>query len=115
MTEEQGGIVRRLALAARRNDRAAFRAELHAGVRAVCDGGPWKTASGTDQVTEVALTLLRVSGGEVSVEPANGSPSLVVRRNGAALAVLIVATGGDRVVNLWAVTAPAKLRRWCRP
>jgi RNA polymerase sigma-70 factor (ECF subfamily) len=115
MIEEQGQIVRRLALAARCNDRAAFRAELHAEVGAVCDGGPWKTASGTDQVTEVALTLLQVSGAEVTVEPANGSPSLVIRRDGAALAVLIVTTRGDRVVNLWAVTAPAKVRRWCRP
>jgi hypothetical protein len=113
--DEQGRIVSALALAAQRDDRAAFRAELHAEVSAICDGGPWHAAFGVDQVTELALMLLQANGAELTVEMANSSPGLVVRRAGAALAVLTVETHADRVVSLWAVTAPAKLRRWHRP
>jgi hypothetical protein len=112
---EQGRIVLALALAARRDDRAAFRAELHAEVSAICDGGPWHAAFGVEEVTDLALLLLQGNGTELTVEMANGAPALVVRRAGVALAVLAVETHAGRVVSLWAVTAPAKLRRWHRP
>ena len=42
----------------------------------------------------------------------NGEPGLVVRQDGATVAVLAFAFAGDRISHVWAVRNPEKLRAW---
>jgi hypothetical protein len=110
-------VVREFADACRSGDLAGIRAALHPEVVAVCDGGgPGHPVRGAGPVARlVAEVLCGRPGTALTVESVNGSAGLALwALSGEAVAVVAVDTAAARIVALWIVLNPAKLRGWRR-
>ena len=108
-------VVGRLAAACHTGDVSAIEALLDPEAVAVCDGGgrvpaPIGPVRGADDVARLLHTLL--AGRALTVASVNGSPGLVIRQAGRAVAVIAVSGDEDRATALWIVLNPAKLRGW---
>ncbi|HEX2057139.1 MAG TPA: nuclear transport factor 2 family protein [Actinomycetota bacterium] len=82
------------------------------------DGGAETRAARVpvEGAARVARFLVNVAaktpaGVRVSVENVNGRPGILVRDGGAAVAAIVVETGGDRIDRVYAIAAPSKLAR----
>lgn len=64
----------------------------------------------------VAIVLLALVAGtvrpEISAQSVNGQTGLVFRHGQRVVGVLCAATTGDRILSVWVVLNPAKLRDW---
>lgn len=89
---------------------------LHRDVELVVDGGADLSAGGrlVRGAGEVAAALVELlpPEGVLAVVGVNGSPGVVMRRDGRVVGVLCLATRRQRIDRLWMVTAPAKLGHW---
>lgn len=98
-------------------DVTALSRALHPEVVLVSDGGgrvvtPLRPVHGADAVATLLAAL--VSRSEVTVEPVNGRPGLVVRADGLARAVIAVTIASSVVTRVWLVLNPDKLGGWHR-
>lgn len=120
MPDRHGDVVRRFVEACQLADIGAVRAVLDDDAIAVCDGGGLVPAvanpvHGAENVARLVMVLLGWQPGtDLTVESVNGQPGLALRRAGLALAVAGVTVAGTKVVILWIVLNPAKLRGWHR-
>jgi len=108
-------VVGRLAAACHTGDAGAIGAVLDPEVVAVCDSGgrvpaPIRPVQGAAEVARLLRSLL--PGTALVVESVNGSPGLVFRQAGRAVAVVAVTGDERRATALWIVLNPAKLRGW---
>ncbi|WP_350275446.1 hypothetical protein [Kribbella sp. HUAS MG21] len=110
-------VVHRFATACRAGSAGAIRSLLAADVVAVSDGGGRVAAAtvpvrGAAQVARCLTELVR-PGTAPSVEAVNGEPGVVLRTlDGAVVAVLSLKVAGPKVVTVWIVLNPDKLRHW---
>ncbi|MFI7065765.1 hypothetical protein ACIBL3_32535 [Kribbella sp. NPDC050124] len=113
-------VVRRFVAACRSGDAAALEAVLAADAVVVSDGGGKVRATirpvhGARAVARfVAVLLGGLLGAELAVEPVNGSPGVVLRRAGQAVAVISLSVAGAEATGVWVVLNPDKLRTWHR-
>jgi hypothetical protein len=113
-------VVHRLAVACHSGDVIAIEAALDPDAVAVCDSGgrvpapirPVRGAAAVALLLHVLLLRVLRPGTDLTVESVNGSAALVARRIGLAVTVIAVGCCEDRVVNLWIVLNPDKLRVW---
>jgi RNA polymerase sigma-70 factor (ECF subfamily) len=120
MPEPQDDIVSRLADACRVADAAALRALLDDDAVAVCDSGgfvpapPGPVVGADDVAVLVAGLLCGLPDTDLTVESVNGGAGIAIRRAGRALAVVSVRSADGRVIALWIVLNPAKIRAFHR-
>lgn len=94
---------------------------LHPDAVAFYDGGGkvrtlTRPVVGGPRVARSLLTLLaRHPRTTVHTRPVNGRTGLVARYDGQVAAVICLDLAGSRVVQVWAVLNPDKLRSWNRP
>lgn len=103
-------------------DEAAVKSTLHAGVTALIDSGGKVAAGrescgepvrGADRVAGLVMRLVaRVPGISISEQSVNGYTGLVFRREGRAVGVLSANVVGERILDIWIVVDPDKLRHW---
>jgi hypothetical protein len=113
-------VVHRLAAACHTGDVIAIEAALDPDAVAMCDSGgrvpapirPVHGAAAVARLLHVLLLRVLLPGTDLTIESVNGSAALVVRRTGMAVAVIAVGCREDRVINLWVVLNPDKLRGW---
>ncbi|MER6681994.1 RNA polymerase subunit sigma [Streptomyces olivaceoviridis] len=75
-----------------------------------------RPVTGSGRVARSLLTLLaRHPRTTLHTHPANGRTGLVVRYDGQVAAVITLDITGSRVVQIWVVLNPDKLRSWNRP
>jgi RNA polymerase sigma-70 factor (ECF subfamily) len=110
-------VVREFAEACRRSDPAGIRAALSPDVVAICDGGgPAHPVHGPPAVTTLVTTVLcGRPDTSLTLESVNGTEGLALwTLSGQALAVVAVDVAAARIIALWIVLNPAKLRTWRR-
>ncbi|MEU4241772.1 siderophore-interacting protein [Actinoplanes sp. NPDC026619] len=107
-------VVCDFAEACRSSDLAGIRAALDADVVAICDGVG--SVSGAPAVARLVLELLcGRPDTSLTLESVNGSEGLALWSvSGQALAVVAVDLVAARIIALWIVLSPAKLRGWRR-
>ncbi|MFF7214761.1 hypothetical protein ACFZAU_30175 [Streptomyces sp. NPDC008238] len=119
-TGRHGEAVRAFRKACESHDLRLLAGLLAPDVSAVFDGGgrirtPERPVGGADDVTRCLGGLLAPRDGVVIAEATfNGRAGLVVGRGGEAAAAISLDVRGDRVVNVWLVLNPDKLRGWER-
>ena len=115
---ERAEVVRKFKQAWQAADIGALVAILDPAVSAVADGGGRAPAlprpvQGADQVARFLVTLGdRVRRLELLERMVNGQPGLVAWEHGRPFAVYAFELSGARIVRMWAVTNPEKLRSW---
>lgn len=117
MTADDPDVACLVAVLARR-DVTGLRQVLHPDVVLVSDGGgrvvtPLRPVGGSDAVA-ARLVALVTANAVVTVEGVNGRPSVVVRVDGLARAVIALAFARSVVTRVWLVLNPDKLGRWHR-
>lgn len=109
-------LVRELRVAWEQRDPAEIATILHRDVELVVDGGAEPGAGGglVRGPGEVATALVELlpPDGALAVAGVNGSPGLVMRRDGRVVGVLCLATHRQLIDRLWMVSAAAKLGHW---
>lgn len=121
MLDQLDDVVCGFAEACRRGGIDGVQAALDADAVAVCDGGGLLPAAmdfvnGAEDVAQlVAVALCGQPDTELTVEAVNGRAGLALRRAGHAVAVVGVEAAEGKVIALWIVLNPAKLRGWHRP
>ncbi|MEU1621070.1 hypothetical protein ABZ479_27705 [Streptomyces sp. NPDC005722] len=119
-TGRHGEVVRAFRKACESHDLRLLAGLLAPEVSAVFDGGgrirtPERPVGGADDVTRCLGVLLAPRDGVVIAEATfNGRAGLVVGHGGEAAAAISLDVRGDRVVNVWLVLNPDKLRGWER-
>ncbi|WP_435769710.1 sigma-70 family RNA polymerase sigma factor [Nocardioides sp. SYSU DS0651] len=114
----QGEVVRRFRAAWQARDIEALVRLLDPAVTAVADGGGVVSAEvlpivGAQQVARVLLDVAARAPAMVLAERVvNGQPGLVALEGGATATVFAFDVRGDRIVRIWAVRNPDKLRPW---
>ena len=111
---------RQFATACQAGDAAALRDLLSSDVVVLTDGGgqlriPARPVRGRADVARFVATLLGgQANGQLAVEQVNGAPGIVLRRAGAAQAVVSLTVTDAKVAVVWIVVNPDKLRPWRR-
>ena len=118
-TARQAGIVRAFKAAWEAQDINALIGLLDPGATVIADGGGLASAAlhpieGGDQVARYLADIAsRVSGDMTVLErTVNGQPGLVAQQNGVTVTVFAFEVAGDRIIRIWAVRNPDKLRPW---
>ena len=118
-TARQAGIVRAFKAAWEAQDINALIGLLDPGATVIADGGGLASAAlhpieGGEQVARYLADIAsRVSGDMTVLErTVNGQPGLVAQQNGVTVTVFAFEVAGDRIIRIWAVRNPDKLRPW---
>ncbi|MBD3943263.1 RNA polymerase sigma factor SigJ [Microbacterium sp. NEAU-LLC] len=117
-TADHTDVVRRLRLAWESGDIGELVGILDPDVTLVADGGGLVGAAlrpihGAEAVARyVAAVSAQAPGLELREQSVNGLPGLVAERAGVAATVAAFEVAGGRVVRIWAVRNPGKLRLW---
>lgn len=114
---EHDRATRRFATACRDGDVPALRDLLSSEFMVTTDhGGNVRTPGAPIRgPADVLRFLAAVSGGlpaHLTVEQVNGRSGIVLRRAGETLAVVVLGVTEAKVVAVWIVLNPDKLRRW---
>ena len=113
-----GAIVRDFKRAWEARDINGLIAVLDPNARAVADGGGLVRArlEPTDGAEAVARGLLEVADTNPDLvmleRTVNGQPGLVLQQGGVTGTVMAFEIAGDRIVRIWAIRNPEKLRPW---
>jgi len=116
--DEVDPLVHRFALACTTGDVRALRATLAEDATVITDaGGNLRTSphplQGADQVAAYVSTLLtRRPGTNLTTEPVNGHPGLVLRNATQAIAVITLTTTPTHIATIYIVLNPKKLTPW---
>jgi RNA polymerase sigma factor (sigma-70 family) len=115
----QAGLVRDFKQAWEARDIEALVGLLDPGATVVADGGGLVTAAlhpieGREQVARYLAEIAgRVPGGLTILErTVNGQPGLVAQQDGVTVTVFAFEVAGDKIMHIWAVRNPDKLRPW---
>ena len=106
-----------LAIAAADQDADGVVSLLHPAVVTVVDSGGHVDAPSTALPGPAAAAdavLRSAVSGDVMTASVNGSPGIVIRQEGRITTVVCVRTDAGRIVELWIIRNPEKLRRWDR-
>lgn len=99
-------------------DELAIRAVLHRSVTLIIDsGGHAQTASIplTDQAAAAAeLMAVMTAGTSVAAASINAAPGITLARDGRVVGVLTAEVKTGRLLTVWLVCNPDKLRHWNR-
>jgi RNA polymerase sigma-70 factor (ECF subfamily) len=110
--------VARLSAAMAARDARSIHALAHRAVSLVVDsGGQMQTASVPLTGRAAAsgeLVSLVTPGTTLAVAAINGAPGIVLHRGGVVVAVVTTEIRRRRIVNVWVVCNPEKLRHWNR-
>jgi RNA polymerase sigma-70 factor (ECF subfamily) len=116
---EQAAIVRRFRTAWEAKDIEALIDLLDPDATATADGGGLAVTHlhpiiGGEQIAHAYAEIARVAGHRTTfVEcTVNGLPGLTARQDGAIATVFAFQIAGDRILHIWAVRNPEKLRPW---
>jgi RNA polymerase sigma-70 factor (ECF subfamily) len=115
---QQAGIVRDFKQAWEAKDLAALIGLLDPDATAIADGGGLVSAAlhpteGGEQIARAFVDFAgRATGLNILERMVNGQPGLMVRRDGATVAVLVFDIARDRIEHIWAILNPEKLRPW---
>ncbi|WP_245923714.1 RNA polymerase sigma factor SigJ [Paractinoplanes atraurantiacus] len=115
---DQAQVVRDFKKAWEAKDITALIALLDPGATVTADGGGQVSAvqhplQGRDQIAHYATTLFRVMPDMTILErTVNGHPGLMVQLAGVTTTVMAFELAGDRIIHIWAVRNPSKLRPW---
>jgi RNA polymerase sigma factor (sigma-70 family) len=115
---QRAGLVRDFKLAWEAKDIGALVALLDPGATAVADGGGLVSAAlrpieGGEQVARYLAGIVGRSPGLTIVErTVNGQPGLVAEQDGAVVTVFAFGIAGDKIMRIWAIRNPDKLRPW---
>jgi RNA polymerase sigma-70 factor, ECF subfamily len=107
----------RFARACRAGDVHAMRDLLSSDVVVTTDHGgnvrtPAAAIRGPADLVGYLATLSGASPARCTVEQVNGRSGIVIREAGQTLAVIVLAVAEAKVVTVWIVLNPDKLRRW---
>ena len=117
-TTDHADAVHRLRLAWEAGDIGALVGILDPGVTLVADGGGVVAAAvrpiyGADAVARYFATVsAQAAGLELREQTVNGRPGLVAAHAGSPATVAAFEFAGDRIVRIWAMRNPDKLRLW---
>jgi RNA polymerase sigma factor (sigma-70 family) len=118
-TARQVGIVRDFKLAWEAKDIDALIGLLDPDATAIADGGgrvsAWlRPIQGGEQVARLLVDVAgRVpSNVRILERTVNGQPGLVGQQHGVTVAVFAFEVAGDRIIHIWVVGNPDKLRPW---
>ena len=117
-TTQRADVVKDFRQAWEAKDIPALVALLDPGATTIADGGGLVSAhihpiTGGEQI---AHTLVGIAGRAPDLtileRTVNGEPGLVVQQAGVTVTVLAFDVAGDRIMHIWAVRNPEKLRPW---
>jgi RNA polymerase sigma-70 factor (ECF subfamily) len=114
----QAGVVRDFRRAWEASDIHALVALLDPDATVVTDGGGLVSAmlqpvEGGEEIARRCVDFAdRAPGLTVTERTVNGQPGLIAWRDGTITAVLAFAIAGDRIMRVWIVLNPEKLRPW---
>jgi RNA polymerase sigma factor (sigma-70 family) len=114
----QAAVVRDFRRAWEANDIAALIGLLDPDARATADGGGWVSAqpqpvAGGQRIAHGLIEIAAQLPGMTLLErTVNGRPGLVVRQEETTVAVFAFDMSADRILHIWAMLNPAKLRGW---
>jgi RNA polymerase sigma-70 factor (ECF subfamily) len=114
----QDGVVRDFAAACMLGSVAAVRSLLGPDVTVVSDGGGQVRAAlvplhGAEECARLVTDLLgHRQGTTLTVEAVNGGSGIVQRSAGQVTAVVTLGVVATKVVDVWIVLSPDKLRHW---
>ena len=118
-TAQQAGIVRSFKQAWEAGDIEALIGLLDPDAMAVGDGGGFVNAAphpieGGEQIARYLVDLLRQRPGglEFLERTVNGQPGLVAQLDGAVVSVYAFDVADGRIMRMWAILNPEKLRPW---
>ncbi|GAA5203458.1 RNA polymerase sigma factor SigJ [Microbacterium jejuense] len=117
-TADHAAAIRRLRLAWESGDIGGLVGLLDPDVTLVADGGGVVGAArrpvrGADAVARYFATIAEQAGGlTLREQTVNGRPGLVAERAGAPATVAAFEVDGGRIVRIWAMRNPDKLRLW---
>ncbi|MBN6190892.1 hypothetical protein JQN58_28960 [Aneurinibacillus sp. BA2021] len=110
--------VRALADALEARDELAIRDVMHRAVTLVVDsGGHGQTASlplAGRAAAAAELAAVMTAGTSVAAASINGAPGITLARDGRVVGVLTAEVTAGRLVTVWLVCNPDKLRHWNR-
>jgi RNA polymerase sigma factor (sigma-70 family) len=117
-TEHHAGIVRAWRHAWQAGDIGALIGLLAPDATATGDGGGRSNAElrpivGADQIARFYADH-RATGLTILERRVNGQPGLVAQRDDIIVTVIAFGIAGDRIMRIWAVLNPDKLRRWTK-
>ncbi|NUW37693.1 RNA polymerase sigma factor SigJ [Nonomuraea sp. SMC257] len=117
-TARRAGVVRDFKQAWEAKDIDALIGLLDPGATVVADGGGLVSAllrpiEGPEQIARYAMTMADMASDLTILErTVNGQPGLVAQRNGVVDAVMAFEVADDRIIRIWTVRNPEKLRPW---
>lgn len=114
---QRADTIEALAIAAADQDVDGVVSLLHPAVVTVVDSGGYVEAPptalpGPDAAADAVLRS--AVSGDVTTASVNSSPGLVIRHRGRITTVICARTDAGRIVALWVIRNPEKLRRWDR-
>ncbi|WP_433434983.1 RNA polymerase sigma factor SigJ [Nonomuraea sp. CA-141351] len=115
---QRAGIVKDFKQAWEAKDINALIGLLDPDATMIADGGGLVSAAlrpieGSERVARYMVDIAgRVPGLTILERTVNGQPGLVAERDGVVLTVAAFDVAGDRIMRIWAVRNPEKLRPW---
>ncbi|MEV1168814.1 RNA polymerase subunit sigma-24, partial [Nonomuraea sp. NPDC049784] len=115
---QRAGIVKDFKQAWEAKDIDALIGLLDPDATMIADGGGLVSAvlrpiEGSEQVARYMVDIAgRVPGLMILERTVNGQPGLVAQRDGVTVTVAAFDVAGDRIMQIWAVRNPEKLRPW---
>lgn len=110
--------VARLSAGMAAGDARAIHAIVHRALGLVVDGGGHVQTASMPLIGRAAASCELVSlvtpGTTLAVAAINGAPGIVLYRGGVVVAVVTTEIRRRRIVNVWVVCNPEKLRHWNR-
>jgi len=114
-TAQQAGIVRAFKQAWEAKDIGALLGLLDPDATVVADGGGAgaQPLEGREQIARACVDLAdRAPGLTILERTVNGQPGLITQQDGVTAAVLAFDVAPDRIMHIWAILNPDKLRLW---
>ena len=115
----QARIVRDFKQAWEAKDINALIGLLDPGATMIADGGGLVRAAlhpieGSEEIARYLVALAGRAAGNLTIleRTVNGQPGLVAQQNGVTVTVFAYEVAGDRIIRIWAVRNPDKLRPW---
>jgi RNA polymerase sigma-70 factor (ECF subfamily) len=116
---QQAGIVRDFKRAWEAKDLNALIGLLDPGATAIADGGGLAVAAlhpveGGEHIARYLIDIIDRAPNNLTFleRTVNGQPGLVAQQNGVIVSVFAFQVAGDRIMSIWTVRNPDKLRLW---